>query len=637
MIWLSQPLSGAIEVDFSNEPGFDVGSHGLDIIFGLTTRAIKAQSILVDDGGDPSNVLRYLTQTITDAGFQWKMERALDESFVEMQMEARQIDEIRLGEKKALPFPSVAKLGIKRHLLPHQLKAIRFGLRALNPANFSVPGSGKTTVALCTYAAMVNANRVTKLFVIGPASCFNPWIDEFKEVFGRECNALRLIGSKAQRLDWTKQIATSDLVLCTYQMAYREKDNIVRALKENDCLLILDESHYVKNMNGAWAASVLEFAPFARQRMILSGTPAPRSLRDLWTQFTFLWPSQALTGTKITFDKLSSSAAAASKIRKLITPFFVRTSKADLGLPTPLTESHKITYSDIPQRQRTIIRLLEAKTLAQIRNLNPAQRDLELLKRWRRARVMRLMQASSNPMLLTLALPDFADVDDVLTNDPILERAISTYGKAEVPAKIQYVVDKAAELAATGKKVLIWANFIGNLHLLKRHLSVFGAEMIYGDVPPYMEDSDSSFPSRERIIREFKRPDSPTRILLANPAACAESISLHMVCHDAIYLERSFNCGQFLQSMDRIHRVGLKKNDRITYYLPLIDTAIERVIDARLQARQTTLYEVLGDPATIVAGLDSDWLIDQDEELEDVFRELEKQLATRNISNVSTS
>ena len=273
-----------------------------------------------------------------------------------------------------------------------------------------------------------------------------------------------------------------------------------------------------------------------------------------------------------------------------------------------------------------IIRLLEAKTLVQIKNLKLAMRDLELIKRWRKARVLRLMQASSNPMLLSTALPDFMDVDDATKNDPILEKAIATYSKTEIPAKIAYVVMKTRELVAAGNKVLIWATFVENLRVLKRHLSSLGAEMIYGEVPAYMEDADDAFPSREKIIRDFKDKKSRIRVLIANPAACAESISLHMVCHHAIYLERSFNCGQFLQSLDRIHRVGLKKTDKITYHLPIIDTAIERVIDARLASRQKTLYELLGDPAMVVTGLDGDWLLERDEELEDIFRELEKEL-----------
>lgn len=631
MVKLSQPRVGVIEVDFVNEPSFDLATNGLDITFGLSTIAINSTSIVVDDGGDSASVLAYLVNAIEKAGFQARMDSALGESFAAMQQEAQQLRQIRNRKLKPFPFPSAAAFGIKRILLNHQKQAIEHSLRTLHPANFSVPGSGKTTVALSTYAALVAAKRVRKLFVIGPASCFFPWTDEFKAVFGREPLALRLIGSKLEREGWFKRVGAADIVLCTYQMAYREKENIVRVLKENSYLLVLDESHYIKNMNGVWAATILELAPFAKHRMILSGTPAPHSLRDFWTQFTFLWPSQALTGTKTSFDKLTSSNAAESKVRKLLVPFFIRTSKSDLGLPKPRTEVHKIHYLDIPPRQRTIIRLLEAKTLAQIRQLKTSARDLELIKRWRRARVLRLMQASSNPMLLTTALPEFSDVDDATHSDPLLEKAIATYAKTEIPAKIKYVVAKATKLATAGKKVLIWATFVNNLRLLKKLLSAFGAEMIFGEVPAYMEDTDAGFPSRERIIRDFKQRHSSTRILLANPAACAESISLHMVCHDAIYLERGFNCGQFLQSLDRIHRVGLKHGDKITYYLPLIDSAVERVIDARLTARQKTLYGVLGDPASVVAGLDGDWLIERDDELGDIFRKLELELA-RNAS-----
>ena len=45
--------------------------------------------------------------------------------------------------------------------------------------------------------------------------------------------------------------------------------------------------------------------------------------------------------------------------------------------------------------------------------------------------------------------------------------------------------------------------------------------------------------------------------ILANPAAAGEGISLHKVCHDAIYLDRSYVTTHYLQSIDRIHRLGL--------------------------------------------------------------------------------
>ena len=48
-------------------------------------------------------------------------------------------------------------------------------------------------------------------------------------------------------------------------------------------------------------------------------------------------------------------------------------------------------------------------------------------------------------------------------------------------------------------------------------------------------------------------------MLLTNPHTLAESVSLHSVCHDAVYFEYSYNLVHPLQSKDRIHRLGLPK------------------------------------------------------------------------------
>lgn len=42
---------------------------------------------------------------------------------------------------------------------------------------------------------------------------------------------------------------------------------------------------------------------------------------------------------------------------------------------------------------------------------------------------------------------------------------------------------------------------------------------------------------------------------------------MHKSCHEAHYLEYNYNLYQYLQSRDRIHRLGLKKTDETNYYL----------------------------------------------------------------------
>lgn len=46
----------------------------------------------------------------------------------------------------------------------------------------------------------------------------------------------------------------------------------------------------------------------------------------------------------------------------------------------------------------------------------------------------------------------------------------------------------------------------------------------------------------------------------------AESVSLHKACQYAVYLERSFNAGQYMQSLSRIYRIGSDKNKPIQFH-----------------------------------------------------------------------
>ena len=79
-------------------------------------------------------------------------------------------------------------------------------------------------------------------------------------------------------------------------------------------------------------------------------------------------------------------------------------------------------------------------------------------------------------------------------------------------------------------------------------------------------DGRVAYNERHEIIEEFK--NKKFQVLIANPNTLAESVSLHTVCHDAIYFEYSFNLTHMLQSKDRINRLGLQTYTQY-YYLML--------------------------------------------------------------------
>src|SRR5919199_740342 len=70
------------------------------------------------------------------------------------------------------------------------------------------------------------------------------------------------------------------------------------------------------------------------------------------------------------------------------------------------------------------------------------------------------------------------------------------------------------------------------------------------------ESGDELDETRESRIDDFLAEEG-CAVLVANPAASAESISPHSSCFVAVYLDRTHHCARWLQSIDRIHRLGL--------------------------------------------------------------------------------
>jgi len=100
------------------------------------------------------------------------------------------------------------------------------------------------------------------------------------------------------------------------------------------------------------------------------------------------------------------------------------------------------------------------------------------------------------------------------------------------------------------EKIIIWTIFIKNAKDLREYLNDH-------NIPALLLIGETIQVEREDIILKFNDPNNQDfQVLIANPFCVAESISLHKGCHNAIYLERDYNCSSFLQSKDRIHRVG---------------------------------------------------------------------------------
>jgi hypothetical protein len=614
---------------------------------GLTVAREWSEGLVIQRYRNELETLQLLLGILDQSGTPYSLEPALEQFLSAGRAEEGLLAAVRTAAAPAPVPATLAEFGGRRDLFGYQCAAVARHLLTRNAADFSVPGSGKTTVALAYWALARREENDLGLMVIGPLSCFRPWEDEFSDCFGRPADSLRLRGTVAERGRLLRVARSREMLLCSYQTAWREKAGLVDLLRARPWLVVLDEAHYVKSMTGILSGAVRALAPHASRRMVLTGTPMPRSPEDLWSPFTFLWPGAGLLGNSDQYALRCKRPPdeVCDALKPQLAPFFHRTCKSDLGLPPADQHFPHVRAENVPPSQRLLIRLIEQTTLAEVDHLPP--RDRRHLARWRRARIIRLLQAASNPMLLAEAIDPAdlagidADPDDAVADDPDtvpltdersrLSAVFRTYaGGSIVPAKVDYVVRRCRELVGEKHKVVIWTVFLGNVALLEQLLADLRPLVVTGEVPAYeAEDDESGEDTREQRITQFKT-DHRRRVLIANAAACSESISLHKVCQHAVYLERSFNAAHFLQSMDRIHRQGMPAGTTAHIEIPFISCAVERVLNRRLRDRQRRLYDLLDDPLPVVGFDDSPQrgLFDLSEydDIEELFEEVLEEI-----------
>lgn len=486
-----------------------------------------------------------------------------------------------------------------------------------NAANFSVPGAGKTTIVYAAYAYLSslptdNPKYVNKLLIIGPLSSFGPWEQEYESCFGHEPSAKRLSGG-ADRSDRIKQFYSSnpaEITLISYNSVVNYLEDIIYFLRRFKVMVVLDEAHKIKNVEGGIiATSILSIAKYCKSRVVLTGTPAPNGYEDIYNLFKFIWPTKKIIQFNLFNLKDMSENPEDSRIPKLITdisPFFLRIRKNDLKIPEPI--NHPPIVVRMGEHQGAIYDFIEQKYLEYFEN---AESYSDLRSYLVQARLIRLLQASTNPSLLQKPLDDFFSQQGIPSNlyldDSSIINQILSYNVLEIPPKFLEAKNLIESLLNNNQKVVVWAIFIQNLLDFSKYLQECGisSKVLYGAVPIELDEPDENIETREAIIREFHKPDSSFKVLIANPFAVSESISLHKACKNAIYIERSFNAAQFIQSKDRIHRYGLQPTDKVNYYYIVSDNAIDETIHERLIMKEDRMMRIIeNEPIPLFSRID---------------------------------
>lgn len=450
-------------------------------------------------------------------------------------------------------------VGFIRKLTDNQISNLEKISQLPGTATFSVPGAGKTTEALAYF--YLNSQSTDRLLVVAPKNAFGAWDEQLTACIGN-------VGENFERLRGG-EVAIQNLLrknprfmIISYDQLPRVKNVIIELLASGNIFMFLDESHRIKGGKQIKRAdAILDIAHLPKRKMIMSGTPMPQSPKDLVSQFSFLYPSKDVDETTVI---------------DLIQPIYVRTTKEQLGIPDV---THKVITTKMTQLQREIYDTLKSEIR---RQMNPVLSDSSKYELRKIGKcVMKVMEFVSNPSLLS---------NDI---DYTFDRRVGALLLTSDGPKIEYVCRRARQLAIENKKVIIWSCFVQNVELIALRLSDLGAEFIHGGVDA---GDEAEMDTREGKIKRF-HDDPGCMALVANPAACSEGISLHKVCQNAIYLDRSFNAAHYMQSEDRIHRLGLAPDSHPVVEFIECENSIDQVIRERLTHKVNTMAIALNDPS----------------------------------------
>lgn len=429
--------------------------------------------------------------------------------------------------------------------LVHQEEGTRFLNEREAAALFDEQGLGKSRQMIDAIAQGIQEGVLDGALIVCPNTVKTTWGEEI-ERFSNLQYAVFGAGRKARRVAFRSLRAAFYVI--NYEAVAAELASLRALLRFKRMALVLDESHRIKTPTARVTVAIHALRNEAAKRYIMSGTPVANKPEDLWTQYFFLDDGatlgQSFESFRTRFCTSDGGYMRVEELRERVASLSLRREKAGtVQLPS-----------------KTITRVGVALTGEQLRmygemrnNLALWIRDLsgsEVLARAENilTRLIRLAQLASNPALIDSQYQQtptkFAALDELL---PV------------------YLRDRA-------DKVIIWTSFVGNISALHDRFIRLKPVYLYGEM-------DGS--SRDASIASFKN-DPDVRLLIANPAAAREGLTLTQA-RTAIYVDRTFNLVDYLQSQDRIHRLSQTKSCEIV--LLTAERTIDEFIDFSLNQK----------------------------------------------------
>ena len=399
---------------------------------------------------------------------------------------------------------------------PYQLDGVAY----LYPRHEAVladeMGLGKTMQTVVALRLLAHQGRVRRALLVCPKPLVSNWRREFSQ-WAPELPVTIVEGGQTQR-EWLWRHAAEGVLLANYELLVRDRD-LVAAVSPPFDLMVVDEAQRIKNRASA-TNEAARSVPRARS-WALTGTPIENSADDLVGIFDFVSPGRLRPQMKT------------AAIRQAVADHVLRRTKDHVltQLPPKLFRDAEVTLSP---EQWAAYQRAEVDGVVRLGALGAEMTIRHVFE-------------------LVLRLKQICNFESV----------------SGASAKFDRLEADLEECAASGRKAIVFSQWVDTIVKLRARLDRFGPLEYHGRVASGRRDA---------VIEQF-RDDPRSSVLLMSYGAGSVGLNLQFAGYVFLF-DRWWNPAVEDQAINRAHRIGAAGPVTVTRFLATgtIEERIDRVL-----------------------------------------------------------
>ena len=459
----------------------------------------------------------------------------------------------------------------------HQLTALEKSWNKETYAYFMEMGTGKTKVLIDNMSMLYDKGKIDGALIIAPKGVVKTWYEqELPAHLPEHIENVTVLWqpnitkTQQEKLESLFEIETALHILVMNVEALSTDKGVKFAskfLNSHKVLMAIDESTTIKTPTAKRTKNIIGLGKYAKYRRVMTGSPITKNPLDLYTQCEFLDPylldfasyyafrnryaemkTMHLRGRSI---QVVHAFQNLSELSDKLQPFSYRVLKEDcLDLPPKNFIKRHITLTP---EQKKVYEQMKKHALATLNG--KVTSTMTVL-----TQLMRLHQITCGHFTA-----DDGSVQTINSNR---------------------ITELLNILEETEGKAIIWANYQKDITQIVKSIE---KEYGPGSVVDYYGLTAQE--DRQDNIRQFQS-DPKCRFLVGTPSTGGYGITL-TAANTVIYYSNGYDLEKRLQSEDRAHRIGQKKN--VTYIDIIAEDTVDEKIVKALRNKINIASEVLGE------------------------------------------